>query len=171
MCRYLCKVLRAPLPSFFTSPPLRHSSNWYCTCFDTNSYHITNTGFFLFFENWHGRKVSVCGWNSWRQYQLLWSTCMKHEKRVDSQNAAVQVVTGLVLGVTPLYLDYCKRRCPPVVGSEGGSQSDTRLSFLQAGGRVHAASATGARVQRESSGLIVLKDNKHTVADLMNEIL
>lgn len=94
---------------------------------------------------------------------------MKHEKQVAIQNAAAQVVTGLMLGSSPLYMDdcawvwMCQGRCPPVVGSESGSQSDARLSFLQAGGRVHTASAAGARVRWESSGLIVLKEGKHTL--------
>ncbi len=55
------------------------------------------------------------------------------------------------------------RRYPPVVGSKSGSESEARLSFLQAGGRVHAASAAGARVWRESSGLIVLEDENTPV--------
>lgn len=57
----------------------------------------------------------------------------------------------------------CQRRFPPVVGSKSGSQSDAWLSSLQAGGRVHTASASGARVHGESSGLIVLKEGKHTL--------
>lgn len=62
-----------------------------------------------------------------------------------------------------LCVPMCQGRCPPIVGSESGSQSDARLSFLRAGGRVHTASAAGARVQGESSGLIVLKEEKHTL--------
>lgn len=56
----------------------------------------------------------------------------------------------------------CQRCCPPVVGSESGSQSDAGLSFILAGGGVHAASAAGAGVQGESSGLIVLKEGRQT---------
>lgn len=50
----------------------------------------------------------------------------------------------------------CQSCCPPVVCGEGGSQCEARLSFLKAGGRVHAAGAPGARVHGESSGLIIL---------------
>lgn len=32
---------------------------------------------------------------------------MKHEKQVEIQNAAVQVVTRLMLGLSLLYMDYC----------------------------------------------------------------
>lgn len=91
---------------------------------------------------------------------------MKHEKQVEIQNAAVQVVTRLMLGLSPaLHGLLCECVCVcvthlPVVGSESGSQSDARLSFLQAGGRVHAAGAVRAGVQREGSGLVVLQQKQ-----------
>lgn len=64
----------------------------------------------------------------------------------------------------------CQRRYPPVVGSKSGSQGDARLSSLQAGGRVHTSSAAGARVHRESSGLIVLKEGKHTLITALTTV-
>lgn len=36
---------------------------------------------------------------------------MKHEKQVEIQNAAVQVVTRLMLGLSLLYMDYCVCGC------------------------------------------------------------
>lgn len=36
---------------------------------------------------------------------------MKHEKQVETQNAAVQVATGLMLGLSLLYMDYCVCHC------------------------------------------------------------
>lgn len=85
---------------------------------------------------------------------------MKHEERLGIQNAAVQVVNEVLRVTVRVWM--CRRRCPPVVGSESGSQSDAGLSFILAGRGVHAASAAGARVQGERSGLIVLKEgNAH----------
>lgn len=55
------------------------------------------------------------------------------------------------------------RCCLPVVSSEGRSQSDAWISFGQAGGGVHTATAVGARVEGENSGLIILlHTDKHT---------
>lgn len=61
--------------------------------------------------------------------------------------------------------------CIPVVSSEGGSQCDARLSFLQAGWRVHAARAAGAGVWWKSSGLIVLKETGNTHSSHMNNYI
>lgn len=82
---------------------------------------------------------------------------MKYEKRLNIENSAMQGDTWTVC------VCVCGRRGPPVVGSEAGSQSDARLSFLQAGGRVHTAGAAGARVRGESSRLVVLNGGKQTV--------
>lgn len=78
-------------------------------------------------------------------------------------SAAAQVVPALASKLTTVCVCVCRRRCPPVVGSESGSQSNAGLSFILAGGGVHAARAAGARVQGERSGLIVLNEGKRTL--------
>lgn len=167
-------------------------------------------------------KAWVCGWNSWRHYQPLWSTGTKHEQLTRILNAVTQEVRGLkakpalicmcvlqntfsnvclgefsenqtenmdhttglcgdtlnlssspVSTTSPsgswLKSDLQKmwprgwRCCLPVVSSEGRSQSDAWISFGQAGGGVHTATAVGARVEGENSGLIILwHTDKHT---------
>lgn len=123
----------------------------------TYSYPITisaHAGFFF----WH---------ISWKKYSVWVEFSEEISAAVINRYEIREAAKHWEFSNARRHLDYCVcvcgRRGPPVVGSEAGSQSDARLSFLQAGGRVHAAGAAGARVRGESSRLVVLNGGKQTV--------